>query len=303
MYYFIINPNARSRKGIQVWKYLKKMLLEQKVRFREFITKGPGDAIKISEKISSLGYQVKMVALGGDGTLHEVLTGIVNMEHVSLGYIPIGSSNDFARGMKWKESTKERLEHILAGADSYHIDYGVVKSQQDIGRFAVSAGVGFDAAVCEMANHSKSKKLLNGLKMGKLTYVQIGLRALWSAKMFSAFIVLDEKEEIFLEQLLFLSVHNLPFEGGGIPFCPTAEPQDGYLNVCIAAGIAKKRFPGLLIKAMKGNHTQGEGIYMYQCKKIVLRLSSAQFLHMDGEVPGKVTEIEISVSDDQVHII
>lgn len=288
---------------MEVWKCLKDKLLEQQVDFREFITKGPLHATKIAAQITSSASFIRIVVLGGDGTLHEVLSGIQNMKYVRLGYIPIGSSNDFARGMKWRAGSEERLDQILAEMDTYEIDYGSVKAGGIQGRFAVSAGIGYDAAVCEMANRSKGKKVLNSLNLGKLIYVQIGLRSLWKANLFSAQLVLDDSQELFFEQVLFVSVHNLPYEGGGIPFCPKADAKDGWLDVCIVAGIAKRKMPPLLLKARKGTHTESEGVHIYRCKKMKIKLEVPQYLHMDGEVSGKVTEAEVTVSDDKVKMI
>ncbi len=302
MYYFIINPNARSRMGIAVWKELKEILLEKGVPFREFITKNSIEAQEIVKKISSLGYPVSVVVLGGDGTLHRVLSSLNNQNHVTLGYIPIGSSNDFARGMRWSRDFKERLQRLLEASDFCQIDYGCLESENEKEKFIVSAGVGFDAAVCEMANHSKIKKLLNRFKLGKLTYLQIGLSALWKTPLFEAELILDYKKYSY-DEVLFISVHNLPYEGGGLPFCPDADPQDGFLDVCVVAGLSKKRMPGVLMKVPSGKHINCENVYIHRCKTITVQLQQPQYIHMDGEVPGKRSKIIISVTDNQIKMI
>ena len=99
MYNFMINPAARSGMGRKTWKKVEKILLEQQIEYRAYYTKGQGDARRIAGKVTSGSDPVKLVLIGGDGTLHEMVSGIKNWENVSVGYIPVGSGNDFARGM------------------------------------------------------------------------------------------------------------------------------------------------------------------------------------------------------------
>ena len=116
MYDFIINPAARSGMGKRTWKKVKKILLKHQIDFREFYTKGAGDAGRIAAKVTSGSMPVHLVLIGGDGTLHEMVSGIKNWQHVSVGYIPVGSGNDFARGM---------------GGD---LEYGLWKGEDRTGR-------------------------------------------------------------------------------------------------------------------------------------------------------------------------
>ena len=71
MYYFIVNPNAGSRKGMRCWEEIKTYLLEEGIVFRELLTKGEGDAARFAERITEKGRPDVIVAVGGDGTLHE----------------------------------------------------------------------------------------------------------------------------------------------------------------------------------------------------------------------------------------
>lgn len=303
MYYFIINPNARSRKGIKVWRELKKTLIKDRVEFREFITRRPSNAKKIAQKLSLSKRPVDLVVLGGDGTLHEVMSGLRSVEHVRLGYLPVGSGNDFARGMGWKVDPARQLERILHPVRPDALDYGCVKTDHGEGSFMVSAGVGFDAKICYMVNHSSSKGIFNFLHLGKLTYLLKGIVTFAGAEVFQAEIELDDQRKVFVKNILFLSIHNMPYEGGGIAFCPKADPRDGKLDVCIAANIPKRKIPFLLMKALKGEHTKYRGIHMKRCKKITIQTETPQYFHMDGEVPGTAQNIEISVSEQKIQMI
>ena len=101
MYYCIFNPSARSGKGKEIWKKLEKSLQNSGLEFKAFFTEGPGHATKLARDITSAQrnpseYPLKVVVLGGDGTLNEAINGIEDFDRTLLGYIPIGSSNDFS---------------------------------------------------------------------------------------------------------------------------------------------------------------------------------------------------------------
>lgn len=303
MYYFIVNPNSKSRKGIKIWKQLKERLIKEDVPFRECITKKAGEATEIARRITKEDKTRNIMILGGDGTLHEVISGIEHISKVFVGYIPTGSSNDFARGMKLTSDIDYFLEHLLKNPKAWTIDYGttsVTGGQRE--RFLVSSGIGYDAKVCYLANETKMKKVLNSIKLGKLTYIQIGLQGLMEFQMFHAKVIMDGRE-IEFDDTLFISVHNLPYEGGGIKFCPDAKVDDGYLDVCIVAGISKKKMLLLLPKAMTGKHVGCKGVYQYQCKKIQIETDQEQFYHMDGEVPGKTREMDVEVSKEGIRFL
>ena len=139
MYNYMNNPAARSGMGRKTWKKVEKILLEQQIEYRAYYTKGQGDARRIAGKVTSGSDPVKLVLIGGDGTLHEMVSGIKNWENVSVGYIPVGSGNDFARGMGWKRSPKRQIENILRTGENWHMDCGKVLTERGGGRFMVSA--------------------------------------------------------------------------------------------------------------------------------------------------------------------
>ena len=97
MYDFIVNPNARSGLGGRIWKELEQLLKEQKAEHRVHFTKYQRHASRIAEEITTDGEEHTIVVLGGDGTVNEVLNGITELSKVTMGYIPMGSSNDCAR--------------------------------------------------------------------------------------------------------------------------------------------------------------------------------------------------------------
>lgn len=303
MYDFIINPAARSGMGKRTWKKVKKILLKHQIDFREFYTKGAGDAGRIAAKVTSGSMPVHLVLIGGDGTLHEMVSGIKNWQHVSVGYIPVGSGNDFARGMGWKRSPVRQAENILRPGETWNMDCGKVKTERGEGRFMVSAGIGYDAGICWRVNHSRLKTVLNHMRIGKLTYLLLGAWEILLSKGFRGELELDGCRKVFLRDILFCSVHNLPYEGGGVPFCPKADPMDGKMDVCVVSRVPKRKLPVLLLQALKGQHIKYRGVHVYRCKEIKIHARTPQYFHMDGEVIGKVRKVKICVEKGKVHML
>ncbi len=190
MYHIIINPASRSGKGLKIWKeQVEPALRRGGTLYRPYFSEKAGDVSKIAGKIMahSGSEPVSLIILGGDGTVNEALQGIPDTSRVVLGYIPTGSSNDLARDLDIPTDPTAALDLILHSGVICSMDLGTL-TYADGGsrRFAVSCGIGFDAAVCEEALRSKAKKVLNKFGLGKLTYLSIALKQLFAAKAISA---------------------------------------------------------------------------------------------------------------------
>lgn len=296
MYYFIVNPNAGSRRGMRFWEEIKKYLIKEGIDFREMLTRGQGDAETYAERITRKNHSDVIVVVGGDGTLHEAASGMRKETKATLAFIPAGSGNDFARGIGYSTDPIERVRSILSSSSANPLDVGKLCAKEGAGNFLVSSGIGYDARVCHMVNHARSKKFLNRLHLGKLTYLEIGIRGLLSAKLFSMRLVLDGYREEVFHDVLFASIHNLPCEGGGLKFAPSAVPDDGFLDLCIVAGISKRKMIPLLLKVPAGKHEGCPGVYIFHCRKAEFFMEEPQYFHMDGEVPGQSVHVTVSVT-------
>ena len=97
MYYFIINPKSKTGKGLKIWYSVKDKLDELHISYKYYFTHYEFHSTKIAEDICRKNKGMKkIVVLGGDGTINEVINGIRSYEDVMLGYLPTGSSNDFS---------------------------------------------------------------------------------------------------------------------------------------------------------------------------------------------------------------
>lgn len=302
-YCFIVNPNSRSRRGGKIWEKVQKKLEEQQIKYEVYLTERRKNAAKISAALTNDTEEKTLVVLGGDGTVNEVLNGIQNFEHVILGYIPTGSSNDFARGMKIPKDPLRALELVLHPQNVCQMDIGVVEYGEKSRRFAVSAGIGFDAVICHQASVSKLKTALNRIGLGKLTYAGIAIDRLIKDDTVQAKMILDQKKEMEFSEVYFAAVHNQPYEGGGFKFCPDADPGDGKLDVILVSGLKKWQVIRTLLFAFQGKHVGKKGISNFQCEEVEIRFSQARAVHTDGEAVFLQRGIQMHLLPQRISVI
>ena len=306
MYHIIINPASRSGRGQQYWELTEAYLKKHSIPYTAHHSTHSGHIAEITRNITKdltdSSDTMSLIVLGGDGTVNEALQGIMRFDKVRLGYIPTGSSNDFARDLGISKDPVQALEHMLNTPHTQHMDIGCVKYKDSRPEhyseqkryFAVSCGLGYDAAICEEAMHSKIKLFLNRCGLGKLTYLIIALKQLACAKPISASLLLNGKKNLKLHNLLFLAGMNHQYEGGGFMFAPGADDNDGMLDLCCVADVSKLKVLCVLPTAYKGKHFRFKGVDAFHTDSYTLKVSSPMWLHTDGEVPGFTDKISVT---------
>lgn len=304
MYYFIVNPNSRTGLGMQLWREAELVLQKEQVPYRVFFTGHSSHASEITREISEKGAPCTIVILGGDGTVNEVMQGISHPELITLGYIPIGSGNDFARDYRLPLHPEQALDNILHPKQTALMDIGCISASGQTRYFAGSSGMGFDAAICLEAQDSRIKRVLNRLKLGSFTYVSIALHQLFSFRPFKASVLLDETETLTLSNAYFISVMNQPYEGGGLKLAPDTDGCDGLLDVCIIHRLPKLLLPFLLPTAFFGKHTVFRRyVDIRRCRTVTLQAASPAPVHSDGESFGYHKKITVRTSGSRIRII
>ena len=295
IYYFIVNPASRSGRGRKLWHALKPRLKAHHIRYRVFFTTGPDTAGKSARHLAlSSRETIRIIVMGGDGTLNEVAGGIHHLDNMLLGYIPTGSSNDFARAHKTTYGDgKISFSHLHREASA--MDTGLMTAGKNTPRaFIVSTGIGYDAAVTSECNTSSLKKFLNKLYLGKLAYLLIGIKHIFTRKTEDMTVTTDTNKAVTFKNVFFISVHNHRCEGGGFTFAPDAVPNDGLLDVCIIYGLNKLQLIPVLLASIKGRHTHFKGVQTMRCRHIDIKSKSPQPVHADGEACGMHTSLEVS---------
>lgn len=307
MYHVIINPMSRSGKGLKIWKTeVEPTLHAEGVSYRSYFSRKEGDIARIASDIleSATERPIRIILLGGDGTLNEALQGMKDTSHIILGYIPTGSSNDFARDLRIPTDPVEALHLILHTGKVQFMDLGTIAYDNGTKRrFIVSCGIGYDAAVCEEALHSSIKKFCNKIGLGKLTYLGIALKQLLSTKSVSCELTLDDDIPIKIHKLLFVTCMQHRYEGGGFMFCPNADASDGYLDLCVVGDVPKLLILFALPTAFKGKHYFVKNITTHRAKKVRIETSSKLWVHTDGEVGSQTTAITVTCEQNAIQII
>lgn len=314
MYHIIINPASRSGRGKKIWlEVVQPAMLEKNISFQAYFSEKAGDVERLASYISSTfpgspEDPCRLIVLGGDGTVNETLQGVHDFTNVILGYIPTGSSNDLARDLGISKDPLDALEHIL-DAETHpeyicRMDRGLTITDGHNRSFAVSCGLGFDAAVCEEAMNSRIKDTLNRLGLGKLTYFGIALKQLFAAPRTTCKLYLDDKKEpVTINKFLFMTAMNHQYEGGGFKFCPGADYTDGVLELCVAGNLPKLVVLFALPTAFFGKHYLVPGIHHYSARKVRLECSAPLWLHTDGEVHRRASVLEVSCDKQAIRFI
>ena len=313
MYHIIINPASRSGKGIKLWKeQIEPMLHRENISYRSHFSRQAGDVALIVREICAAASKeelstenpLNLIILGGDGTVNEALQGIDFSLPIKLGYIPTGSSNDFARDLGIPKEPTAALDLILHRGQPRTMDTGTITYDNgDTRRFVVSCGIGFDAAVCEEALHSKIKKICNKMGLGKLTYLGIALKQLFATKAVSCTLTLDDRAPINVNKILFTAGMIHRYEGGGFMFCPKADPCDGILDLCVVGDLPKLLILFALPTAFYGKHYIFKGITAYRAGSFKVETSAPLWVHTDGEVGRQTTSFTVHCNPQTLQVI
>jgi diacylglycerol kinase (ATP) len=292
----ILNPNAGRGKAIKAEKEIVNSLRKRNTEFILERTKCPLDAISIAQRLSN-DFQT-IIAAGGDGTANEVARGLIGTK-ATMGYIPIGSGNDFNKTVCMPLEIPQMIDKILAGKTRL-IDVGNVKIKNSrdkifIGRFINTVGMGIDAAV---AKEAKQIKYIRGL----LLYLFAALKALSFYKTTKFSIKLDNEE--FEEKSFLLCVGNGKFEGGGFNMVPSAEPDDGHFDICLVKKMPIWDALNAIPMVIRGTHGSHKQVIMRQASKIELAAKEPFIVHADGEIlEEKALKIEIEIAQEKLLVI
>lgn len=303
-YKFIVNPNSRSGLGQSIWKEVEAKLKLKDIPYEVFFTKYQHHSTKLVKTITEDGDEHCIVALGGDGTINEVINGITDFDKTILGYIPTGSSNDFGRSYSIPTAPLEALDLILSHQYVDKMDVGLLTYQGKKRHFAVSSGIGYDAAICHQAQISRMKIILNKLKLGRLIYLTAALDQLFSLRPGPVTITPEGQDPVSFKKVYFVAAMNHPFEGGGFKFCPEAKPNDDLLDVIVISDLSKLHALSLFPAAFNGKHTKSPGVHIYKCKSFhVTSDGRALPVHVDGEPVFLQRDVTFSISPQKLRVI
>ncbi|WP_066063375.1 diacylglycerol/lipid kinase family protein [Neobacillus soli] len=287
--YFIINPKARNGYCLKIWERVEIQLKKEQVSYLAFFTEYPSHATILANQIAKKNREQKIIiAVGGDGTLHEVINGIVKEKNITIGFIPGGSGNDFSRGFHIPADPVEALKMILRlmKREAASVDVGeITLGDQTNHYFINNMGAGFDAVISYEVNQSKIKALLNKLSLGRLVYVYFLLKKLFTYKTSTIDLSIDGRRHIF-EQTWFVTVSNQPFYGGGMKIAPGAVPDDGLFDITVVHQLSRWKLLLVFISVFWGKHIHFKEVKTYKGRVVSIQSRAPLFVHADGEHIG-----------------
>lgn len=304
MYTFIVNPTSRSQSGHLIWKRIEPVLRSKHIDYEVYFTQYQKHATQITRRITSDGCAHTIVAVGGDGTVNEVINGIDDFEKTTFGYIPSGSGNDFAKGLSLPADPMEALDHVLHPRKILTLDLGQTLTGSGAKKyFTFSSGIGFDAAVCHQSMVSRIKSVLNRLHLGKLTYTLIAIGRLIFLEPATLTVTMNDGTSAVYERTVFAAAMNLPYEGGGFKFCPDACFDDGKLDLVVVSGLSRLAVVPVLLPALLGRRTFSRHVKIFRCQKAALRSNPALPVHTDGEPVVAQSELTFSIIADKLNVL
>lgn len=255
---FIVNPVSGRGKALKVSLGIKKICEEEKLDYEIHYTNGPKDATRIAKKVK--GSKNIIYSVGGDGTLNEVLNGVIGTKNM-LAVIPAGSGNDFYR-------TLSKMDDEMP-----LIDVGKVNGKY----FLNVVSIGIDAEVAKNAEVMKKLK--------------VPTSQIYNASIVYTFFKYKFKDIEFSvdntrskNKCTVLTICNGKMYGGGYKIAPEALLSDGYFDVYIVDKISKPTLPFLLGKLKKGTHESLKEVHKSKATKIKFKCDYDLVCNVDGEI-------------------
>ena len=266
---FIVNPRALLGKGKDLLKKIEARLKEVGKAFQIILTQAKGEATEFARRLTEEGER-KIVAVGGDGTMNEVLSGLTNPSECTFGLIPAGTGNDFAASANLPSCDKA-LDHIV-NDEVKATDY----IQFDDGRRSLNiAGLGLDVDIllrCERSKISFKKiKYFKSLLSSLIHYRGCKLRV-------------EANGEVKEHNAFIAAVCNGKQLGGGIPLCPVAEIDDGKMDLVVVDYPKRSKILGALIKLMQGKILTVPFAHHILCDRAEVFPAEESYAQYDGEI-------------------
>lgn len=238
----------------------------------------PSHATELARQAALEDYDM-VIAMGGDGTVHEVMNGLMQVpaeKRPVLGLVPVGSGNDFAHAIGIPMQADRALSLALKGEPQW-VDIGLMTDEN--GRkeyFDNTAGIGFDAVV---TIRSHKLPIVRGFMMYLTAVLQTILLNHNPMNM-----KVEADGEKWEQEALMLTICNGPREGGGFILAPEAKTDDDSLSYIMVKKCGRLTMFRLLPEFMKGTHIRFPQVKMGVCKTFKISSDRPMYVHADGEI-------------------
>ncbi|MGD0590016.1 MAG: diacylglycerol kinase family protein [Bacteroidota bacterium] len=272
----ILNPAAGRGRAGDKRKELIFCLQKRKIPFQLELTREPGHAKEIAFRMSEIFETI--VAAGGDGTINEVVSGVVGRK-ATIAILPLGSGNDFRKVIGISRKIDHAIDAIIDGKRKL-LDLGKVRYWNHWGEkkeryFINTLGIGLDA---EIAKETKQIKFLRGVPL----YLLAAIKAL--QKHSPNEYKITEEKTTKVERAFLICAGNGCFEGGGFKLLPNANPNDSLLDICILGVMPIHKAISIIPKLINGTHENLQKVSMWKSKEFTIEANNAFIIHGDGEI-------------------
>lgn len=285
---FIVNPSAGGKDGKKIKKALPKIekyLTEKNEKYIIHMTKNPRQATALTDSLIKNG-ATKIVVVGGDGTLHEVLNGFSEFDKVSLGIIPCGTGNDFVSALKLPADPIKALEVVLYGEAKY-TDF----MQMPTVRGFNIIGMGIDVDVLKRYSRLKKKT--------KFKYTWCLIKTLFAFDYVKFDAEIDGVKNTYTSFMACIA--NGHRYGGGIPVCPVADPTDNKLDFVAVKEMKKLKLIKAFIKLKKGKVLDLPEATHLNMQKIKIFPEGHYTVNVDGELYDDIP-FEVQIVSNKLRI-
>ena len=278
----IINPRARNGRVGKARNRIRRLFDSKGIEGPMVFTEGPGHAIDLAREAA--GSSTIVVAVGGDGTIHEVANGLIQSgSDVGLGIIPFGTGNDFVK-MTGTPKNLESAIKILVRAKRKEVDYGSLSylSEREEGHrfFVNTAGIGFDA---EVGLRASSFKMLPGFT----AYLAALIGTLHHSNRSDSHVEVhgaDGASSFYSGPMLLGTFGNGQYSGGIFRLTPKASIEDGWLDVGVIEHMPVRNILKHVPKVLSGRHTRLTEFHSTRTRRATINVDPGLPLHADGEI-------------------
>lgn len=283
----IVNPKAGSGKGLSDWPVISNQMNRNGIDFSCVFTEHKYHAVELAVKAINDGYR-KLVAIGGDGTINEIVNGLfiqqkVQPAEVSLAVIPTGTGNDWLRMFGIPDTYSKAVQSIV----NHHTilqDVGLItyyETRIKHQRYMANvAGLGFDAVVNRLFNHLKDEG-----RYSKNLYMWGTFRTLLSYHS-KHFTVTVDGQPLFRGNVFSAAVGIGKYNGGGMNQMPNAVVDDGLFDITIIKPISPLKVLYHFRKLYNGRIYRVPKVLTQQGKRIVVDTLPESPIEIDGEAMG-----------------
>lgn len=295
-WFLIVNPNAGNKIFKKSWNKIKYLLKLKNIQYSFAFTKYTKHETILIKEVIKKGYR-NIISVGGDGTLHHVVNGIMTQRYIKtseikLGIIPLGTGNDWIKTYNIPNSIEKSIDIIKKNSTILQ-DIGCITLLNGKKEYFNNlAGIGYDGYVVKNLKYLK--------KLGSIAFLLGGLYSLFSYKKKKYFITIGD--ETLKEKCLMIVFGICKYSGGGLRITKDPNPVDGLLDITIVKNFSFFDVLFNLPKLYNGNIVHHKKVVTYKAKEIIITNNCESIIEADGEIIG-IDSLKVTILQEAIQFL